>query len=165
MHMATFKGNPITLQGTAVQVGQTAPDFQVLANDLSPVTRDTYQGVRIISVVPSIDTGVCDAQTRKFNEEAAKIEGVTVMTISNDLPFAQRRWCASSGLDQVVTLSDHRDLSFGTQYGVAIEELRLLARSVFVLDSNNEITYVEYLEESTDEVNFEAALAAAREAK
>ncbi|EZP60482.1 MAG TPA: thiol peroxidase [Exiguobacterium sp.] len=163
--MATFKGNPITLQGTAVQVGQTAPDFQVLANDLSPVTRDTYQGVRIISVVPSIDTGVCDAQTRKFNEEAAKIEGVTVMTISNDLPFAQRRWCASSGLDQVVTLSDHRDLSFGTQYGVAIEELRLLARSVFVLDSNNEITYVEYLEESTDEVNFEAALAAAREAK
>lgn len=163
--MATFKGNPITLQGTAVQVGQTAPDFQVLANDLSPVTRDTYQGVRIISVVPSIDTGVCDAQTRKFNEEAAKIEGVTVMTISNDLPFAQRRWCASSGLDQVVTLSDHRDLSFGTQYGVAIEELRLLARSVFVLDLNNEITYVEYLEESTDEVNFEAALAAAREAK
>ena len=163
--MATFKGNPITLQGTAVQVGQTAPDFQVLANDLSPVTRDTYQGVRIISVVPSIDTGVCDAQTRKFNEEAAKIEGVTVMTISNDLPFAQRRWCASSGLDQVVTLSDHRDLSFGTQYGVAIEELRLLARSVFVLDSNNEITYVEYLEESTNEVNFEAALAAAREAK
>jgi len=163
--MATFKENPITLQGTAVQVGQTAPDFQVLANDLSPVTRDTYQGVRIISVVPSIDTGVCDAQTRKFNEEAATIEGVTVMTISNDLPFAQRRWCASSGLDQVVTLSDHRDLSFGTQYGVAIEELRLLARSVFVLDSNNEITYVEYLEESTDEVNFEAALAAAREAK
>lgn len=163
--MATFKGNPITLQGTAVQVGQTAPDFQVLANDLSPVTRDTYQGVRIISVVPSIDTGVCDAQTRKFNEEAATIEGVTVMTISNDLPFAQRRWCASSGLDQVVTLSDHRDLSFGTQYGVAIEELRLLARSVFVLDSNNEITYVEYLEESTDEVNFEAALDAAREAK
>ncbi|KNH32766.1 peroxidase [Exiguobacterium sp. Leaf187] len=163
--MATFKGNPITLQGTAVQVGQTAPDFQVLANDLSPVTRDTYQGVRIISVVPSIDTGVCDAQTRKFNEEAATIEGVTVMTVSNDLPFAQRRWCASSGLDQVVTLSDHRDLSFGTQYGVAIEELRLLARSVFVLDSNNEITYVEYLEESTDEVNFEAALAAAREAK
>ncbi|MFL0199531.1 thiol peroxidase [Exiguobacterium acetylicum] len=163
--MATFKGNPITLQGTTVQVGQTAPDFQVLANDLSPVTRDTYQGVRIISVVPSIDTGVCDAQTRKFNEEAATIEGVTVMTVSNDLPFAQRRWCASSGLDQVVTLSDHRDLSFGTQYGVAIEELRLLARSVFVLDSNNEITYVEYLEESTDEVNFEAALAAAREAK
>jgi len=163
--MATFKGNSITLQGTSVQVGQTAPDFQVLANDLSPVTRDTYQGVRIISVVPSIDTGVCDAQTRKFNEEAATIEGVTVMTISNDLPFAQRRWCASSGLDQVVTLSDHRDLSFGTQYGVAIEELRLLARSVFVLNSNNEITYVEYLEESTDEVNFEAALAAAREAK
>jgi len=163
--MATFKGNSITLQGTSVQVGQTAPDFQVLANDLSPVTRDTYQGVRIISVVPSIDTGVCDAQTRKFNEEAATIEGVTVMTISNDLPFAQRRWCASSGLDQVVTLSDHRDLSFGTQYGVAIEELRLLARSVFVLNSNNEITYIEYLEESTDEVNFEAALAAAREAK
>ncbi len=163
--MATFKGNPITLQGTTVQVGQTAPDFHVLANDLSPVARDTYQGVRIISVVPSIDTGVCDAQTRKFNEEAAKIEGVTVMTISNDLPFAQRRWCASSGLDQVVTLSDHRDLSFGTQYGVAIEELRLLARSVFVINSNNEITYVEYLEESTDEVNFEAALAAAREAK
>jgi thiol peroxidase len=108
--MATFKGNPITLQGTAVQVVQTAPDFQVLANDVSPVTRDTYQGVRIISVVPSIASGVCDAQTRKFNEEAAKIEGMTVVTISNDLPFAQRRSCPSSGLDQVVTLFDHRNL-------------------------------------------------------
>lgn len=163
--MATFKGNAITLIGTPVEIGQEAPDFEVLANDLSPVTRDTYEGVRIISVVPSIDTGVCDAQTRKFNEEAAAIEGVTVLTISNDLPFAQRRWCAASGLDNVVTLSDHRDLSFGTQYGVAIEELRLLARSVFVIDAANEVVYAEYLEESTNEVDFDLALAAAKGAK
>nr|WP_251027280.1 MULTISPECIES: thiol peroxidase [unclassified Exiguobacterium] len=165
IHMATFKGNAITLVGTAVEVGQQAPDFEVLANDLSPVMRDTYQGVRIISVVPSIDTGVCDAQTRKFNEEAARIDGVTVLTISNDLPFAQRRWCAASGLDNVVTLSDHRDLSFGTQYGVAIEELRLLARSVFVIDAANEVVYAEYLDESTNEVDFDSALAAAKGAK
>nr|WP_251132483.1 MULTISPECIES: thiol peroxidase [unclassified Exiguobacterium] len=165
IHMATFKGNDITLLGTQVEVGQQAPDFEVLANDLSPVSRDTYKGIRMISVVPSIDTGVCDAQTRKFNEEAAQIDGVTVLTISNDLPFAQRRWCAASGLDNVVTLSDHRDLSFGHSYGVAIEELRLLARSVFVIGSANQVVYVEYMPESTDEVNFDAAIAAAKAAK
>ncbi|WP_214846870.1 thiol peroxidase [Exiguobacterium sp. s193] len=163
--MATFKGNNITLLGTQVEVGQEAPNFEVLANDLSTVSRDTYEGIRIISVVPSIDTGVCDAQTRKFNEEAAQIDGVTVLTISNDLPFAQRRWCAASGLDNVVTLSDHRDLSFGHNYGVAIEELRLLARSVFVIDSANQVVYVEYMPESTDEVNFDSAIAAAKAAK
>ncbi|WP_114570283.1 thiol peroxidase [Exiguobacterium flavidum] len=163
--MATFKGNPITLQGTQVQVGDKAPDFEVLATDLSKKTLSSYEGVRILSVVPSIDTGVCDAQTRKFNEEATKLPNVSVLTISNDLPFAQRRWCAANGLENVATLSDHKDLSFGKNYGVAIEELRLLARSVFVVNSNDEIVYVEYVPESTDEVDFAAALEAAASAE
>lgn len=163
--MATFKGNPITLQGTQVQVGEKAPDFEVLATDLSKKTLASYEGVRILSVVPSIDTGVCDAQTRKFNEEATKLPNVSVLTISNDLPFAQRRWCAANGLENVATLSDHKDLSFGKNYGVAIEELRLLARSVFVVNSKDEIVYVEYVPESTDEVDFAAALEAAASAE
>ncbi|WP_110927221.1 thiol peroxidase [Bacillus massiliglaciei] len=166
MASVTFKNEPVTLVGTEVKVGEKAPDFTVLANDLSPVTlSDTKGSVRIISVVPSIDTGVCDAQTRKFNEEAGKIEGVTVLTISNDLPFAQKRWCAASGLENVQVLSDHRDLSFGEAYGVLMKELRLLARSVFVIDSNDIVTYAEYVPEGTTHPDYEAALAAAKAAK
>src|SRR3954469_10092942 len=112
MASVTFAGNAVTLLGTEVKVGDKAPNFTVLANDLSPVTLSDSKGaVRIISVVPSVDTGVCDAQTRKFNEEAAKLDNVKVLTISNDLPFAQKRWCAASGLENVQVLSDHRDLS------------------------------------------------------
>ncbi|CAH0141662.1 thiol peroxidase [Peribacillus simplex] len=166
MASVTFKNNPITLVGQELKVGDKAPDFTVLANDLSPVTLSDSKGsVRIISVVPSVDTGVCDAQTRKFNEEAAKLNNVKVLTISNDLPFAQKRWCAASGLDNVQVLSDHRDLSFGEAYGVVMQELRLLARSVFVVNSSDEITYVEYVSEGTNHPNYEGAIEAAKAAK
>lgn len=166
MANVTFKGNPITLVGTEVKVGNQAPNFQVLANDLSPVTLETYKGaVKLISVVPSIDTGVCDAQTRRFNEDAASIENAKVLTISVDLPFAQKRWCAANGLENVATLSDHRDLSFGEAYGVVMKELRLLARAVFVVDSNDKVVYVEYVSEGTSHPNYEAALEAAKAAK
>ncbi|KAA0549107.1 thiol peroxidase [Bacillus sp. BGMRC 2118] len=166
MASVTFKGNPVTLVGNEVRVGDTAPDFTVLANDLSPVTlADTKGSVRLISVVPSVDTGVCDAQTRRFNEELASINNVKVQTISVDLPFAQKRWCGASGLDNVVTLSDHRDLSFGEAYGVHMKELRLLARAVFVVDSNDKVTYVEYVSEGTNHPNYEAAIEAVKAAK
>ncbi|MFA1711916.1 thiol peroxidase [Peribacillus frigoritolerans] len=166
MASVTFKNNPITLVGQELKVGDKAPDFTVLANDLSPVTLSDSKGsVRIISVVPSVDTGVCDAQTRKFNEEAAKLDNVKVLTISNDLPFAQKRWCAASGLDNVQVLSDHRDLSFGEAYGVVMQELRLLARSVFVVNSSDEIIYVEYVSEGTNHPNYEGAIEAAKAAK
>ncbi|WP_339172960.1 thiol peroxidase [Anoxybacillus sp. FSL W8-1294] len=165
MAKVTFKGNPVTLIGNEVKVGDVAPNFTVLANDLSPVTLDDTKGfVRLISVVPSIDTGVCDAQTRRFNEEAGSIEGVKVLTISVDLPFAQKRWCAANGLENVVTLSDHRDVSFGQAYGVLMQELRLLARAVFVVDRNDRVTYVEYVSEATNHPNYEAAIEAAKQA-
>ncbi|AKO94406.1 lipid hydroperoxide peroxidase [Priestia filamentosa] len=164
--MTTFKGNEVTLLGKKVEVGQKAPNFTVLANDLSEVTLDDSKGsVRIISVVPSIDTGVCDAQTRRFNEEAASLENVKVLTVSVDLPFAQARWCGANGIENVQTLSDHRDLSFGEAFGVTIKELRLLSRSVFVVDSEDNVTYAEYLGEVTEHPNYEAAIEAAKAAK
>ncbi|WP_456277997.1 thiol peroxidase [Bacillus sp. AK128] len=166
MASVTFKGNPITLLGNEVKVGDKAPDFTVLANDLSPVTLSDSKGsVRLISVVPSIDTGVCDAQTRRFNEEAAKLDNVKVLTISNDLPFAQKRWCGANGIENVQTLSDHRDLSFAEAYGVQMKELRLLARSIFVVDSNDTVTYVEYVGEGTSHPDYDAAIEAAKAAK
>ena len=166
MANVTFKGNPVTLVGTEVKAGDKAPEFTVLANDLSPVTLESSAGkVRILSVVPSLDTGVCDAQTRKFNEEASKLGNVEVITVSVDLPFAQKRWCAAAGIENVEVLSDHRDLSFGEAYGVAISELRLLARAVFVIDSEDKVVYTEYVSEATDHPNYEAAIAAAKEAK
>ncbi|MDE3839910.1 thiol peroxidase [Bacillus methanolicus] len=166
MASITFKGNPVTLLGNEVKVGDKAPDFKVLANDLSEVTlADTKGQVRLISVVPSLDTGVCDAQTRRFNEEASKLDNVKVLTISVDLPFAQKRWCGANGIENVQTLSDHRDLSFGEAYGVAIKELRLLARAVFVIDSNDTVTYVEYVSEATNHPNYEAAIEAVKQAK
>ncbi|MBU3572164.1 thiol peroxidase [Priestia aryabhattai] len=166
LFVTKFKGNDVTLLGNQVKVGDKAPNFTVLANDLSEVTLDSTKGsVRLISVVPSIDTGVCDAQTRRFNEEAAKLDNVKVLTVSVDLPFAQKRWCGANGIDNVQTLSDHRDLSFGEAYGVAIQELRLLARSIFVVDSNDNVTYVEYLPEVTEHPNYEAAIEAAKAAK
>ncbi len=165
MAKVTFKNNPVTLLGNEVSVGDEAPDFTVLANDLSPVTfSDTNGTVRLISVVPSLDTGVCSAQTKKFNEEAESFgDDVNVLTISADLPFAQQRWTADEGIEAVQTLSDHRDLSFGKAYGVAIEELRLLTRSVFVVGKDNKVAYVEYVAEATDHPDYEKALAAAKE--
>lgn len=166
MANVTFKGKKVTLLGNEVKVGDKAPNFTVLANDLSEVTLDNTKGnVRLISVVPSLDTGVCDAQTRRFNEEASKLPNVKILTISVDLPFAQKRWCGAAGVENVQTLSDHRDLSFGEAYGVAIQELRLLTRAVFVVDSNDTVTYVEYVSEATDHPNYEAAIEAAKSAK
>jgi thiol peroxidase len=167
MAQITFKQNPMTLIGNEVKVGDTAPDFTVLANDLSPVTLQDSKGkTRLISVVPSLDTGTCDAQTRKFNESAAELgDDVVILTVSNDLPFAQKRWCAAAGIDSVQTLSDHRDLSFGEAYGVAIKELRLLTRSIFVVDNNDKVTYVEYVSEATEHPNYEKAIEAVKAAK
>ncbi|KON86747.1 peroxidase [Sporosarcina globispora] len=166
MASITFKGNPVTLLGNEVKEGDKAPEFKVLANDLSEVSLADSKGqVRLISVVPSIDTGVCDAQTRRFNEEASKLDNVKVLTVSVDLPFAQKRWCAAAGIENVQTVSDHRDLSFGEAYGVAIQELRLLARAVFVVDSNDTVTYAEYVSEATDHPDYEAAVEAAKQAK
>ncbi|MEH7238120.1 thiol peroxidase [Bacillus sp. JJ1562] len=161
----TFKNNPVTLLGNEVKVGDKAPDFTVLANDLSEVSlADSKGSVRLIASVPSLDTGVCDAETRRFNEEAAGLGNVKILTVSVDLPFAQKRWCGANGIENVQTLSDHRDLSFGEAYGVAIQELRLLARAVFVIDSNDTVTYVEYVSEATNHPNYEAALEAAKAA-
>ncbi|MCM3652472.1 thiol peroxidase [Metabacillus litoralis] len=166
MATITFINKPVTLLGNEVKVGDIAPDFTVLDNELTPVTLADSKGkVRLISVVPSIDTGVCDAQTRRFNEDASNISNVEVLTISVDLPFAQKKWCASNGLENVKTLSDHRDLSFGEAYGVHIKELRLLARAVFVFDSNDKVTYVEYVSEATNHPNYEAAIEAAKAAQ
>lgn len=166
MASITFKGNPVTLVGQEVKVNDKAPNFTVLANDLSEVTLDQLKGsVRLISAVPSLDTGVCDAQTRRFNEEAANLPNVKVLTISMDLPFAQKRWCGANGIENVQTLSDHRNASFGEAFGVLIQELRLLARAVFVVDSNDVITYVEYVSEATNHPNYEAAIEAAKAAK
>lgn len=162
----TFKGNPVTLVGNEVNVGDKAPNFKVLANDLSEVTLDDSKGhVRLISVVPSVDTGVCDQQTRRFNEEAANLPNVKVITVSCDLPFAQARWCAAAGIENLQTVSDHRDLSFGEAYGVHIKELRLLARSIFVIDSSDTVVYKEIVSEVGTHPNYEAAIAAAKEAK
>ncbi len=163
-NVVTFQGNPMTLLGNPVEKGQKAPDFTLLANDLSPRTLASYKGkTLVISVVPSLDTGVCDLQTRRFNNEAAALgSGVQILTVSCDLPFAQARWCGAAGVSQLETLSDHFSLSFGMAYGVAIKELRLLTRAVFVIDRQGTVTYSEVVPEITSEVNFAAALAAAQ---
>ncbi|MDY3974812.1 thiol peroxidase [uncultured Veillonella sp.] len=160
----TFLNNPMTLVGKEVKVGEQAPDFTLLDNDLQAKTLKDYEGkVKIISVVPSLDTGVCDAQTRRFNVEAAKLsDDVVILTVSMDLPFAQKRWCGAAGIDKVVTLSDHKEASFGTNYGFLIEELRLLTRGIVVIGKDNKVAHVEYVPEVTHEVNFDAALEAAK---
>lgn len=162
--MITMKGNPLTLMGKALKVGDRAPDFGVLDNNLSPVNLGTYRGkVCIISAVPSLDTPVCDLETRRFNQEAANLSrDIVILTVSMDLPFAQKRWCGAAGVDKVITLSDYKDASFGAAYGVLIKELRLLARAVFVVDRKGVIQYIEIVKELTQEPNFEAALQAAK---
>jgi thiol peroxidase len=161
----TLRGNPFTLIGPELKLGDAAPDFTLVDNGLKPVTlKDTGSQVRIISVVPSLDTPVCDAQTKRFNDEVAKLPGVVILAVSMDLPFAQKRWCGAFGVDNVKTLSDHKDASFGSHYGTLIKELRLESRAIFVVDSRNQIRYVEYVKEMTDYPNYEAALSAARSA-
>ena len=161
----TFKGGPLTLLGEAVNVGSPGPDAVLIGNDLSEVRLSDHAGkVRVLSSVPSLDTPVCAAQTRRFNESAAALGGgVAVLTISMDLPFAQQRWCGAEGIDQVITLSDHRDAAFGTAYGVLIKELRLLARAVHVLDAEGTIRYVQLVEEVTNEPDYDEVLAAVKE--
>jgi thiol peroxidase len=161
----TFKGNPLTLIGPELKAGAKAPDFQVLAQDLAPVALGQFKGkTLLISVVPSLDTPVCDAQTRRFNEEAARLAGVEILTVSMDLPFAQKRWCGAAGIDRVQVVSDHRDGSFGRAYGTLLKELRLLTRSIFLVDGGGTIRYVEYVPEVASHPNYDAALAAARQA-
>ncbi|MFW5715796.1 MAG: thiol peroxidase [bacterium] len=155
-------GNVITLVGPELQTGDIAPDFTVLNNDLLPKSLEDYQGkVKLISVVPSLDTGVCDAQTRKFNEIAAGLSPeIEVLTISMDLPFAQKRWCGAAGIDRVETLSDHRFAAFGENYGVLIQELRLLNRSIFIIDKSDIIQYIEIVQENHNHPDYDAALEA-----
>lgn len=160
--IVTMKGNPITLVGAEPEVGDQAPDFTAVDNDLAPVSLDSFRGkVCVISAVPSLDTPVCDMETRRFNDEASRLgDDVVILTISMDLPFAQKRWCGAAGVDRVQTLSDHRDASFGMAYGVLIKELRLLARAVFVVDQQGIIKYVELVKEIADEPDYESILAA-----
>lgn len=162
--VATLKGNPITLIGPELKSGDQAPDFSLNKSLTEVVSLQDYAGkVKLVSVVPSIDTGVCDAQTRRFNEAAAALgDNVVVLTVSVDTPFAQARWCAAAGIDKVVMLSDYKDNSFGEAYGVLIKEFALDMRSIFVLDENNTIQYVEYLAEMTEHPNYEAAIQAAK---
>lgn len=155
----TFGGNPITVLGTQVKVGDQAKDFTLLKNDLTPATLKDYDGkIKVLNIVPSLDTGVCDAQTRRFNAELNDREDVVVVTVSNDLPFAQARWCGNAGLENAITLSAHLDESFGLDYGVLIKELRLLARTVIILDENNKVTYVDYVLEGTNHPKYQEAL-------
>jgi thiol peroxidase len=161
----TMQGNPLTLSGDELKVGDQAPDVELLGNELNPVKISDYQGkVVVISVVPSLDTPVCDLQTRRFNSEAAALgQEVAILTISMDLPFAQARWCGAAGAEAVVTLSDHREAAFGQAYGQLIKELRLLARVVYVLDRDQKITYIQQVGELTQEPDYEAVLAAVKE--
>jgi len=160
----TMKGNPLTLVGSEVKVGDVAPDFIVLDNNLSPIKFSSFRGkICIITSVPSLDTPVCDVETRRFNEEVSKLgDQVLVLTISMDLPFAQKRWCAASGVTRVQTLSDYRDASFGTSYGTLIKELRLLARAVFLIDQKGVVQYVELVKELTKEPDYKAILNAVK---
>jgi len=162
--LITMKGNPLTLVGKELKVGETAPEFEALDNDLSPVKLSSFRGkVLVISSVPSLDTPVCDAETRRFDEEAGDLgSDVRILTISMDLPFAQKRWHGAAGADQVTTLSDHRDAAFGKAYGVLIKELRLLARAVFVVDRQGTIQYIQLVNEVTEEPDYTAILDAVR---
>jgi thiol peroxidase len=156
----TMKGNPLTLVGPELKVGDAAPEFTVLSEALAPVKLADYEGkTKVISVTPSLDTPVCDFQLRKFNDELAKLsDDIVVLNISMDLPFAIKRFCSVAEIDKAVALSDHRDASFGEAYGVLIKELRLLSRAVFVVDADDNIAYVEYVPEATDAPDYDEVL-------
>jgi thiol peroxidase len=166
--MRVFKFGPqeLPLEGPELSVGDALPDFRVVDTGLQPRTLQDYAGhVLILSVVPSLDTGVCSAQTRRFNQEAASLgDAVRVLTISMDLPFAQKRWCGNEGVDRVITLSDHREASFGRAYGTLIPALRLESRAVFVADRGGRLVHVQYVPEAAQEPDYEAAVQAARQA-
>ncbi len=161
----TFGGNPVTLVGSSVKVGDKAPDFKAINDSLKEVRLSDYQGkVKLISVFPSIDTSVCSVQTRKFNKEAAAFgDSVVFISLSADLPFALKRFCGAEGIDNLISLSDHKALDFANKYGFLIEEFRLLARGVLVIDLDNTIRHVEIVSEIGHEPNYEAALAVLRQ--
>ena len=163
--LVTMKGNGITLVGNEIKEGDKTPDFTALDNDLKPVSLSDYAGkILIISTTPSLDTPVCDMQVRRFSNEATSLgKDVSILNISMDLPFAQKRWCGTAGVDRVITLSDHRDASFGMAYGLLIKELRLLARAVLVIDRDSTIRYMELVKEVTTEPDYESALNAVKE--
>lgn len=165
MKTITFGGNPVTLSGEQVKAGDKAPEFTAIDNSLKPVKLSDFKGkLKLISVFPSIDTSVCSVQNHKFNKAASDFgDKGAFIAISNDLPFALKRFCGAEGITNLVTLSDHRDLEFGTNYGFLIKELRLLARGVVVIDKGNVIRYVEYVPEIASEPNYEAALSALKE--
>lgn len=159
----TMKGNPLTLTGNEVKVGDNAPDVTLVANDLSEVKLSSFKGKKvIISAVPSLDTPVCDTETKRFNQEASKLgDDVVVLTISKDLPFAQKRWCAGAGVNNVKTLSDYRS-NFGETYGVLIKGLNLLARAIFVVDEKGKVIYNQLVKEVASEPNYEEVLKAVK---
>jgi thiol peroxidase len=158
-----MRGNPLTLVGPELKAGDAAPDFSVIDSSMQPVNLEkTGKNTRIFSVVPSLDTPVCDAQTKRFNEAATQLQGVDIYTVSMDLPFGQRRFCNSFALDNVKMLSDHRDASFGAAYGTLIKEMRILSRAIFVVGPDNKLRYVEYVPEVGTHPNYDAALAAAQ---
>ncbi len=160
----TLKGNPRDVRGSKLNVGDAAPDFKLVANDFSVKTLADYEGkIKLLNVVPSLETGICDAQTRRFNEEAGNIDNVVVLTVSADLPFTQRNWCGNSGLEDVITLSTHMDMSFSDDYGVHDLIARLNQRSVFIVDANNQVAYAQYNSEFAAEVDFDGALTALKE--
>lgn len=161
----TMKGNPLTLVGEEPEVGAPAPEFELLDTELKPVKLSSFrEKVCIIASVPSLDTPVCDIEAGKFNAEAANLgPDVSVLTVSMDLPFAQKRWCGASGAENITTLSDHREASFGESYGVLIKELRLLARAVFVVDRKGVLRYAQLVPEVADEPDYEAVLKAVRD--
>lgn len=161
----TFQGNEVTLQGKEVKVGDTFPDFTTANNALETISLKDTKGVRIFLTVPSVDTPVCDLEVRTFNEKAAEIEGVTVYTVSMDLPFALARWCGAEDIEKVVTLSDYKDRTFGENTGTYVKELGLLARTAFVVGSDNKVTYEKYLSEITDYPDYDEILNAAKAAK
>ncbi len=160
----TMKGNPLTLLGKELNVGDAAPDVELVDNDLKPVKLSSFRGkVCVVSAVPSLDTPVCDMETRRFNQEAAKLGNqVAILTVSVDLPFAQKRWCGAAGVDKVKTLSDHRQVAFGEAFGVLIKDLRLLARAIFVIDQKGTIQYVQLVKEVAQEPDYEAVLNAVK---
>lgn len=165
MDVVTMKGTPLTLVGDEFRMGHAAPDAVLLDNDLKPVNLSDYRGkVVVVSTVPSLDTPVCDIQTRRFNNEASNLsENVVILTISLDLPFAQKRWCGTAGVERVTTLSDHRDASFGKAYGLLIKELRLLARSVLVIDGEGILRYCQLVKEVSEEPDYDAVIDAVKE--
>lgn len=157
--------NPLDVRGSRLSIGEIAPNFDLIATNMSHRTLSDYDGkIKILSILPSLDTSVCDAQTRRFNEEAAGLDdNIVILTISADLPFAQKRWCGAAGVDRVECLSTHMDMKFSDDYGVHVLQSRINQRAVIVLDRENKVVYTEYVSEIGQQVNFDGALRAARD--